>query len=131
MRILILIAALAMAACSSATVQPIEARSAPLKLSGKATLTVWGPYETGINLALAKLTAIAHTAAADLEAGRIDVRAARSINVTLARAEMALMAARRGDADHPSPENLLALAEAQRLLAIAASLLPEIGRASC
>src|SRR5574340_1004646 len=91
MRYFILIAALAMAACSSATVQPIEARGAPLKVSGKATLTVWGPYETGLNMALARLISIANNSASDLEAGRIDVRTARSINATLARSEIALI----------------------------------------
>lgn len=115
--------ALALAACVSAPAPtPVSAKGG-LRVTGTATATLWGPWETEITLAKSRLDAVARDAARQLRAGRIDAATAATVHATLTRAEAALESARRGSLTAPGGPQLAAMTEARRLTTLADNLL--------
>lgn len=122
MRALIIAAALALAACSTAPAVPMQAAGQG-SISGFATLAIWGEWESDLAPAYTRLAVVLHRSARALDARRIDVETAAAIQKTTDQARRLLDASRRGSAKEPSLLQRAQLDEAQRLIGTAETML--------
>lgn len=123
-RALIIAAAFALSACSTAPNVPLQA-AGQSRIAGFATLAVWGAWESDLAPAYTRLAVLRHRAARALEARMITVDTAVAIQKTADQARSLLDASRRGDAKEPTLLQRAQLAEAQRLLGTAETLLEQ------
>lgn len=123
-RALIIAAALALAACTSAPSVPMQAAGQG-NIAGFATLAVWGEWESDLAPAYTRLAVIRHRAARALDARRIGVETAVAIQKTADQARRLLDESRRGNTQAPTLLQRALLAEAQRLMDTAETLLEQ------
>lgn len=123
-RALLIAAALALSACASQQVTPLQATS-PSSVSGFATIAQWGTWEADLAPAYTRLAALRHRAARALDAGRINVDTAIAIQANADRARAALDDSRRGPARDPTLLQRAQFAEAQRLIGVIEHLMEQ------
>lgn len=121
-RALLIALAFAMAACTAVPQTPIKAAGQG-NITGIATLALWGGWESELAPAYTRLAAVRHRAARLLNADKIDVDTAIAVQQTADQARVLLDQSRRGQAKTPTDQQRAQLANAQRLIAIAESLL--------
>ena len=122
LRALLIAMVFALAACSSVPPVPLKAVGQS-SFSGFATLALWGEWESELAPAYTRLAAVRHRAARQLDAGKVDVATAISVQQSADRARVLLDDSRRGDTKTPTLLQRAQLAEAQRLIASAEKLL--------
>lgn len=123
-RSLLIAAALALSACASHQVTPLQATS-PASVYGFATIAQWGHWESELAPVYTRLAALRHRAARALDAGRINVDTAIAIQANADRARVALDDSRRGPARDPTLLQRAQLAEAQRLIGVIEHLMEQ------